>query len=447
MVGQTLDQAEEARLARLIEAGVLAKAVLDSDGPEAKASRAELEQIAVQGDDARQRFLLSHTRFVWSVAIPEARRSGLDAEDLFQEGFLEMSRALQGFDPAKGRFSSYAYRGVRARVQGVAASRNGTSGLSAERALTLRQARAIEARQTAELGHRPSAAQVADELGRGTAWTAELLAHQYPLLMGDTPIWDNTVSVVGPGERDDYSGVIAGLEALSGKQRAVLALRFGFGGEQPLSYQQIAKQMGISLSDARRTCEDVLAALRQADAQDRRAEVGPGSSLATPEQLAALPRIDRLTEKGLSLLEVAIATKTEPHEVVEACQAGGRKDLLTRLVKAETRFTGLSSPGTNVLTQAIRHDDEARQARSAVTAAEAETERLRGIIESHRETPEAQIERLKKEIAELHQENMHLRSAIHSRPSTRSTNRNRRTAPAPSWTAPATPEPVPAPSL
>lgn len=427
---------------------MLARAMLDGDGPDVAASRTELEQIAAEGDDARQRFLLSNARFIWSVALPEARRLGLDAEDLFQEGFLEMSRALQTFDPAKGRFSSFAYRGVRARVQGVATSGNGTSGLAAERALTLRQARAVEARLASESGHQPSVAQVAKELGRGTAWTAELLAHQSPLLMGDNPIWDNTASAVGPGEQEDYAGVIAGVEALSAKQRAVLALRFGFGGGEPCSYRDIGEQMGISLSDARRTCETALASLRQADAQDRRAEPGPGASLATPKQLEMLPSIDRLTEAGLSLLEVGIAMETEPLQVLQACQAGGRKDLLTRLVKAQTRFSTTSSVGTDVLTQAIRHDSQARQARRAVTKAEAETERLRTVIKANRETPEAQIERLKKEMAALRQENLGLRStATRSRHSARSTSNTRPGSPPPGWAASAPPRPAPALSL
>ncbi len=399
-----LGEMEEARLAHLIEAGVLARAALDTDDLPVGASRTELAQIVAEGDAARQRFLLSHTRFVWSIALPEAHRLGLDPDDLVQEGFVELSRALQSFDPQKGRFSSYAYRGVRARIHAAATGRNGASGLPADRALTLRQARAIEARLTAETGQVPSMAQVAKELGRSPAWTADLLNHQFPTLMGDSSMVENIAGPNSLDEPEEHPGVAAGLMVLSTTQRLVVSLRFGFSDDHPRSYREIGEQMGMSWSSARRVCESALAVLRQTAAavRDQQDGEGPGSSLASPEQMAMVPRIDRLTGKGLSLLEVAMAMKTGPRQIVEACRAGGRKDLMARLTGFELRMSGPRPAGTDVLAEAIRRDTRIRRAQQRATGIELTTSRLRDIIAASPTVPEAHAIRLMKQTVEPH---------------------------------------------
>ena len=443
-----LGAAEEARLARLIEAGVIARAVLDGDGPRADASTADLERVEAEGRAARQQFLLSHTRFIWSLAWSEANRYGIDADDLLQEGFLAANSALNRFDPALGRFSTFAYRGIQARIREFAASRGGAVGLSASQAITLQRARAIEARMTAETGRRPDAAQVAAELGRSQAWTAELLAHQFPALMGDNPTWDNHLLAPGPGEQEQFPGIVAGMKTLSNKQRDAIALRFGFSDGHPHTYQEIADQMGIPPSDARRTCEAALTLLRDADAHERLMMSGPGASAATPEQLAVLPRVDRFTAMGLSLLEVAMAAKTEPQKVVEAVQAGGRKDLMARLVGAERRLNGARSVGSDVLAEAIRHDAEAHQTQRAIRNYDAETDRLRDAIQAQRETPEAKIERLTKQADALRQENARLKLASMRRGyAPRPADRARTMPVTAKPPAPPRPQPVPALSL
>lgn len=357
-----LSQAEEARLAHMIEAGLAAKAALDGSNIKVDATEAELEQIEADGRRAWERVLLSNLRLVWSVAGPEARRSGQREEDLFQEGVWAMAQALKSFNPEAGRFTTHAYRRVRRHVVAIAANRDGALGLTADQAITLRQAKAIEERLEAELGHRAPVDEVARQLGRSSRWTAQLLARRAPVLTGDYGGDRVSMAMRRPAEGGD-PGLVEDIQRLPRKQRQVLALRYGFTDGRPRSWGDVSKDMGISISDARRTCKAALSTLRTSQARDGEAVRESGRAAASSHLSGTrtdLPEIDRLSAKGLSLFEVAIAMKTEPEAVYEACRTGRRHDLLARLAQRELRMTGPQPAGTNVLADAIRRAAAAR---------------------------------------------------------------------------------------
>lgn len=96
---------EEVRLARLIEAGVAASAVLAGHRLRVEASRAELERIVGEGEKARERFLLSNLRLVvFAVGGLSSRVPGGLRDDVFQEGVAALAEALRGYDWRRGRF-------------------------------------------------------------------------------------------------------------------------------------------------------------------------------------------------------------------------------------------------------------------------------------------------------------------------------------------------------
>ncbi|MBK8459198.1 MAG: hypothetical protein IPL43_02405 [Micropruina sp.] len=107
-----LTAAEERALAREIEAGVLAGDLLATGSGAGVATAAELLALERAGQQAWQRFLLANLRLVWQVAHREARRSGLPADDLFQEGFLGWAVARRRWDHTRGiRFATLALPG------------------------------------------------------------------------------------------------------------------------------------------------------------------------------------------------------------------------------------------------------------------------------------------------------------------------------------------------
>ena len=119
-----LTPADEARLARQIEAGVLARAArLGSETAlSGLATTQELALIEEQGTQAQHRYVRANLRLVAMVARQFAVRGPLTDSDLFQEGCLGLLTAVQRFDHARGfRFSTYALFWIRAYVGAAAA--------------------------------------------------------------------------------------------------------------------------------------------------------------------------------------------------------------------------------------------------------------------------------------------------------------------------------------
>ena len=260
-----LTPAEVVDLQREIEAGLLARAARATGAGWADATDTELRLIAEQGERARQRFIHANLRLVRMVARQVAIRTRLPEADLYQEGCIGLITAITRFDHARGfRFSTYALFWIRAHVCGTAARQLGTLNLPTSRAEQLRSARGKEVELAQTLGRAPTVAEVAEALGRDTAWTAGLLAHQAP---GSLDALDDSAlqRLAAPAEAyadpDDQSGLRDLLWRLDEFGRRVLELRMGFGGE-PRSYAETARTLGVTVNRVRRAEARALESLR-----------------------------------------------------------------------------------------------------------------------------------------------------------------------------------------
>jgi DNA-directed RNA polymerase sigma subunit (sigma70/sigma32) len=131
-----LTAAEEAELARRIEAGLKAETKLAAGGDQLPAAeRIDLEWLAEVGIRARNHLLEANLRLVVAVANRFAGR-GVPLLDLIQEGNLGLIRAVEKFDYTRGySFSTYASWWVRqaiTRALAAAAKRPGARDPSTE---------------------------------------------------------------------------------------------------------------------------------------------------------------------------------------------------------------------------------------------------------------------------------------------------------------------------
>ncbi|HRA74960.1 MAG TPA: sigma-70 family RNA polymerase sigma factor [Propionicimonas sp.] len=255
-----LDAEQEVRLARRIEAGLLAARALEEGSP-IPASPEELRQLVVEGRLAWDRFLLANTRLVWLVVRQSSGRCGISDDDLFQEGFVMLARALQRFDHTRGRFSTYALPRIQSHLAEVTSARAGGLGIPTSRALALRRAQAIAERVSQVEGRRARLSEVATAMGREEDWTGRLLQHRPPVpleLVGDL------AAPSGPDvvERLELQRLARQVERLPEPQREVVRLRFGFTDGICRSYRLIATVIGMSTSSVRRLEQQALAVLR-----------------------------------------------------------------------------------------------------------------------------------------------------------------------------------------
>ena len=255
---------QEQLLARRIEAGVLAAELLASGARPVAATVEELVLLVDAGRTAWHEFLLANLRLVWKLVGLESGRAGLPIDDLFQEGFVALAGALQRFDPARGRFSTFATVRVRQRLAEAAAGRLGALALPDSRAMHLRQARGIEGALVQERGRSIDSAELAEALGRPVDWTRELLRHRAPVALDPTSEGPARIAAPGPDlEEAIYARQVRRvLRRIDPDQAEVVALRYGLATGEPVDVAGIAARLGLSTSTVRRLELRGLAALR-----------------------------------------------------------------------------------------------------------------------------------------------------------------------------------------
>jgi RNA polymerase sigma factor (sigma-70 family) len=268
---ELLSADEEVALARQIEAGMIATAVLAGDWQglqQVQATEAELIMLQRCGELAEQRFVKCNLRLVAMVSRKEAVRSGLAESDLFQEGCLGLIEAVRRFDHGRGlRFATYALYWIRAYIGALTANRAGKLNLPSSRAERARELRGAEAQLAQQLGRQVSAAELAVTIGRSTDWVARLLSHQVTQSLDEADL----TALDLPDDRvaADFDAVLrVGLPGrevlvtLGGCQRQVIELRFGFADGDQHSYSDISRRLGVPVTTVRREEARALEVLR-----------------------------------------------------------------------------------------------------------------------------------------------------------------------------------------
>ena len=158
----------------------------------------ELCKKIEKGDiEARDELVLSNLRLVVSIA-QKFVNSGIEFEDLFQEGNIGLIKAVEKFDYRKGfRFSTYATWWIRQRVSRAVSDKSRTIRVPVYVAEKLHKLKKTELKLSADLGREPSNQELAEALGITINELNDLKGYAVDMTSLDTPVGDGENSVLG----------------------------------------------------------------------------------------------------------------------------------------------------------------------------------------------------------------------------------------------------------
>jgi RNA polymerase primary sigma factor len=249
------------------------------------AEEVELAKRIERGDqEAKERMINSNLRLVVSIA-KRYQGHGLSLLDLIQEGVIGLIRAVEKFDWRRGfKFSTYATWWIRQAVQRGVQNRARTIRVPVHVADLERRAARTERELTARLGREPSDEEIAEAAKIPVERLREAREALRSIASLDRPIGEDgdvTLGDLVPGDSGDLVAEIAvtledealerALSTLPELERRVIELRFGLGGQEPLSLENVRKQLGVSRERLRTLERDALERLsRIRELQERR---------------------------------------------------------------------------------------------------------------------------------------------------------------------------------
>jgi len=274
---QLLTKEDEADLAKRYQAGLESdKMLADPNRKLTPKQKSGLRRISVGGMRAKERMVQANLRLV----VPQARKfSGRDLDfiELIQEGNLGLLRAVEKFDHTKGyKFSTYAVWWIRQALQRGVASKARTIRVPAHVWELYGKIRQSELRLRQRKAGDPTDEEIAEEVGLTPERIREVREAMQDLVSLDRPIGEDGDATMGdliadadstdPADeaqsQDAVAQINAALDALDERERVILILRFGLGGEEPQTLEQIGEHFGLTRERIRQMQNRALAKLR-----------------------------------------------------------------------------------------------------------------------------------------------------------------------------------------
>lgn len=272
-----LNAAEEVELARKIEVGLLADAILDDrEEVSVEATEDELRLIAEEGAAAMTRFVQANLRLVVSVARKYGR-SQMPLLDLVQEGNTGLIRAVEKFDYAKGfKFSTYATWWVRQAISRGIAQQARIVRLPVHVAEQINQVSAVRRTLERRFGRDPDVEEIAAELDLQPERVVDLIRYSREHVSLDAPVEENGDTALGdliaretsPGpdemvlDAEDRERLEALLSSLDERSADVVRRRYGLLDGRQAKLADIGAVWGITAERVRQIERHALAQLR-----------------------------------------------------------------------------------------------------------------------------------------------------------------------------------------
>jgi len=269
---------EEIQLAKRIERGCKAQARMEKADVAFKSERwhRHMERLVLDGQAAREHLGRANTRLVVSIA-KRYMGQGLPFPDLIQEGNVGLMRAVDKYDYERGnRFSTYATWWIRQAITRALAQKTRTIRIPLHMTERIRQMYRIAQNLEQNLGRRPTPEEIAVEMDLPPDAVRGMMDASQHAIALERPVGDDGDSEFGDfiEDQDTPSPVESAtqhlleetieevLSELTPRQSHILRLRFGLGGGEPHTLEEIANKFGLSRERIRQLEKEALRRLR-----------------------------------------------------------------------------------------------------------------------------------------------------------------------------------------
>jgi RNA polymerase primary sigma factor len=267
---------EEIDLAKQIERGKTARKKLDHAAHLDMSERAELIAHIEQSQEAREHLGRANTRLVVSIA-KRYMGQGLPFPDLIQEGNVGLMRAVDKYDYKRGnRFSTYATWWIRQAITRALAQKTRTIRIPLHMTERIRQMYRTAQLLEQQLGRRPTPEEIAEEMELPAESVRGMMDASQHAIALERPVGDDGDSEFGDFIEDQETPEPAEaaahhllqetieevLSELTPRQAHILRLRFGLGGGEQHTLEEIANKFGLSRERIRQLEKEALRRLR-----------------------------------------------------------------------------------------------------------------------------------------------------------------------------------------
>jgi RNA polymerase primary sigma factor len=234
-------------------------------------------RIKKGSQEALDQLVKANLRFVVSIAKQYANQ-GLSLEDLINDGNVGLIKAAHRFDEERGyKFISYAVWWIRQAMLQSLAEHSRIVRLPLNRAGTLYRIGKASRQLDQELGRSPSAEEIAKKLDISEdevkdtmhiANTHVSLDDPYSNDQDDNALVDYLMDENAQMPDDETferalsDDMERALDTLADREKQILSLYFGLGGEEPLTLEEIGQKLGLTRERIRQIKEKAISRLR-----------------------------------------------------------------------------------------------------------------------------------------------------------------------------------------